>query len=111
MEAVLPLPPGLEEILKQGLLGLIIAYLLYENRDLKKRLQKCQEDWIADLKSVSTDTKAAFATSTEVLRANTIVQERSTGTVSRFGEQLLVFQSSLDRVRDMLDRGSRERQS
>lgn len=109
MEAVLP--PGLEEILKQGLLGLIIAYLLHENRDVKKRLQKCQEDWIADLKSVTTDTKAAFATSTEVLRANTIVQEKSTGTVSQFGVQLAGFQSSIDRIRESVDRIERERQA
>lgn len=109
MEAVLP--PGLEEILKQGLLGLIIAYLLYENRDLKKRLQACQENWIADLKSITTDTKAAFATSTEVLRANTAVQEKSTGTVSQFGIQMTGFQSSIDRIKESLDRAGRERQT
>lgn len=109
MEAILP--PGVEEILKQGLLGLIIFYLLYELRDVKKRLQKCQEDWITDLKSITTDTKAAFATSTEVLRANTAVQEKYTGTVSQFGIQMTGFQSSIDRIKESLDRAGRERQT
>ncbi len=105
--------PGLPEwLLTQGPAGAIIAYLLWKLRDVEERLSKCQEARMSDMTTVTGEVRAAFATSTEVLRANTAVQERSTGSVSRFGEQLVTFQSSLDRLKDTVERTSRrERQT
>lgn len=108
--------PGLSEwLLAQGPAGAVIAYLIWKIRDVEERLQKCQEARMSDMTTVTGEVRAAFATSTEVLRANTEVQEKSTGSVSRFGEQLGGFQSSLDRMRDTIERGpwdrGRERQS
>lgn len=102
--------PGLPEwLLTQGPAGAIIAYLLWKLRDVEEKLGKCQEARMSDMTTVTGEVRAAFATSTEVLRANTVVQERSTGTVARFGEQLGMFQSSLDRLKDSVERLPKER--
>lgn len=95
-------------LLSLGPPGGIILYLLWERRDLQDRLHKCQEARMADLSSISAEMKAAFATSTEVLRANTAIQERAADSAAKLAEAVRSFQAAIEHMEEMIERMQRE---
>lgn len=95
-------------LLSLGPPGAIILYLIWERRDLQDRLHKCQEARMADLSSISAEMKVAFATSTEVLRVNTAVQERAAESAAKLGEAVRSFQVAIEHMEELVERLHRE---
>lgn len=91
-------------LLSLGPPGAIILYLLWERRDLQDRLNKCQEGRMEDIRTISAEMKAAFATSTEVLRANSMIQDKAAASALQIAEALRLLQSRLERQEDQMDR-------
>ena len=97
--------PGLSQFLVSlGPPGVIIGYLLWERRDLQTQLRLCQEARLQEIKTISAEMKAAFATSTEVLRANNVIQDKAAGSALQIAEALRLVQSRLEKQEDQMDR-------
>lgn len=91
-------------LLSLGPPGAIILYLLWERRDLQTQLRLCQEARLQEIKTISAEMKAAFATSTEVLRANNVIQDKAAGSALQIAEALRLVQSRLEKQEDQMDR-------
>lgn len=97
--------PGLAAILTGfGPPGVIIGYLLWERRDLLVQLRSCQEARLQEIKSISAEMKAAFATSTEVLRANNLIQDKASASALQIAEALRLVQARMERQEDQMER-------
>lgn len=91
-------------LLSSGPWGAVVLYLLWERRDLQDQVRKCQDGRIEDIKSIAAEMKAAFATSTEVLRANNMIQEKATGSALQIAEATRLHVSRLERLEESIER-------
>jgi len=91
-------------LLASGPWGAVVLYLLWERRDLQDRLHKCQEGRMEDIRTISAEMKAAFATSTEVLRANNLIQDKAAASALQIAEALRLVQNRMEKQEDQMDR-------
>lgn len=91
-------------LLSLGPPGAIILYLLWDRRDLQSQLVTCQEARLKEMKDISAEMKAAFATSTEVLRANNLIQDKAAASALQIAEALRLVQSRMERQEDQMER-------
>lgn len=91
-------------LLASGPWGAVVLYLLWERRDLQDRLHKCQEGRMDDIRTISAEMKAAFATSTEVLRANNLIQDKAAASALQIAEAMRLHVSRLEHVEEFIER-------
>ncbi len=95
--------PGLAQYLASlGVPGFIIGYLLWERRGLMAQLQACQVAHMADIKKYSADISTALATSTELMRANNVIQDKAASSANLISVAVDKFSLRLEHLEDGL---------
>lgn len=93
----------------QGPWGVAVACLIGALVFTQRKLDGAITARIEDLKTGSAALHTALVASTEAMKANTGVQDRSGQIATGLGEALRGVEVELERVRESIDRLSRER--
>ncbi len=115
---MLELAGVLPEVLKLGVAGLFIAYLLYalaergkEIAGVRKELSECQEARLRDLKTIVGEMQGALVESTEVMRANNSATTVAGHSAAAIAAAVSSFQAAVERVEDRVNDLANRRQS
>lgn len=84
--------------------ALAVAYLLYDRRDLSKRVEAAQDAHRIDLQQIVPKVTESITISAEVIRANTLAHDRNTTVISGLNETVKAMQAAVIGMEKDLDR-------
>lgn len=96
-------------LLSQGGWGVAVAYLLWDRYSLSKRIESSQDAHRQDLQMTVAKVTEAVVTSSEVIRANTLSQDRTSLVMSGLNDGVKAVQASIlgmEKDLDRMERGS-----
>lgn len=91
-------------LLSMGLPGAVILYLMYDIKQLKEKLHSCQEAHMADIKKFSGELTTALVTSTELMRANNVIQDKAADSAGRLGVAVDKIREAIEHYDETLER-------
>ena len=89
---------------ENGVGALAIAYLLWDRRNLTKRIESCQDAHRVDLQQTVAKVTESITTSTEVTRANSLAMERSAAVMAGLNETVTAMRASIAGMEKDLER-------
>jgi len=91
------------ELVKQGVLGIMVVFLLVTVGFLYRQVSTITNDRINDLKNVISAVQTSIAAATEAMKMNTSIQDRAGASAAGLGEAIRLMQRELEQCSEKLD--------